>query len=230
MYNSIIISKMQADKIFALRLEQALQGVKKQVLEQAKLLDMGVTRLSFYASCFASNYQDVCASQKQEDIRFMEALVQLLKHNDIIREMVAIYVDQFLKGVKEERIPKIQRLLSKMGADIASTSMSNQAFSSAITASVYYSVSMRLSIDSKLNKISAIAVTATGLYGHVQQAASAAQRLKMRNKPYYLALYSLKLEMLYFLIEPVISRNDHFFRPSMATDSEVASAIMGMIR
>ncbi|HGI5918223.1 hypothetical protein [Yersinia enterocolitica] len=89
---------------------------------------------------------------------------------------------------------------------------------------------MKLSIDNKLNKISAIAVTATGLYGHVQQAASAAQRLKMRNKPYYLALYSLKLEMLYFLIEPVISRNDHFFRPSMATDSEVASAIMGMIR
>ncbi|MCU5771363.1 hypothetical protein N5923_06720 [Erwiniaceae bacterium BAC15a-03b] len=225
---SIIITKMQADRMLALRLDRALQGVKKQLLEQAENLEQGITRLLFYSSCFTDNYQDVCAQQKQEDTRFLEGLVQLVKHRDIIHVMVEIYVEQIMNNLDSSRISNIQRSMMKMGSSIATSSLTNQSFSGLITAAICYSTGMSFSVDSKLSAISAIAVTAAGMYGRVQLAANAANRLKIFNSIYYQALYSQELEMMYFLIEPVMSRNDHF-SILMASDDEIASAIMRLI-
>lgn len=56
MGNSILITKMQADSLLAVRLEKALVGVKDTMLEQASRMQLGATRLVYYASCFTDNY------------------------------------------------------------------------------------------------------------------------------------------------------------------------------
>lgn len=85
MYHSDwIIQHIQAEKLMALQLENALSGVKDQVLQQARKISDGATRLLFYTSCFTENYQDVCARLKAEDLRFAEGIQQLIKDRNII--------------------------------------------------------------------------------------------------------------------------------------------------
>ncbi|MGP3594295.1 hypothetical protein [Vagococcus sp. WN89Y] len=227
--NNQIIDKLQADKLLGLRLEHALKGVQKEVLAQANRVQEGATRLLFYTSCFTQNYQDVCANQKKEDTRFLEALTQLVSGRDIIYSMLKIYVDQLLQNLMPERIQKIQKILLKTGVNIASATLTNQALSAAIVAAACYSFGLTFSIDRKLAKIAAGAVTIAGYYGYVQEAADAANRLKQQNGMYYHALYAEKLEMMYFLIEPVISRNVNL-SILRSTDEDIAEAIKRIIK
>jgi len=106
---------MQADSLLGVRLDKALAGVKDAVLDQARHVNMGVTRLAFYSSCFTDNYQDVCAAQKSEDVRFMEALVQLVKRHDVIKRMFQIYVEHLLSTRSSESTRRIQQALIKKG-------------------------------------------------------------------------------------------------------------------
>ncbi|WP_370418385.1 hypothetical protein AB9Q29_003905 [Pantoea vagans] len=113
--NHTVITKMQADSLLGVRLDKALAGVKDAVLDQARHVNMGVTRLAFYSSCFTDNYQDVCAAQKSEDVRFMEALVQLVKRHDVIKRIFQIYVEHLLSTRSSESTRRIQQALIKKG-------------------------------------------------------------------------------------------------------------------
>ncbi|ORM90318.1 hypothetical protein HA50_23910 [Pantoea cypripedii] len=227
--NSTIITKMQADSLLGVRLEKALNGVRNTVLEQTSRIQLGVTRLVYYTSCFTDNYRDVCTGQKNEDVRFLEALVQLAKQGNVVTGMLEIYVNQFLRGLTPDRIRRIEALLIRKGANIASGSMTNQGLAYAIVLAICSSFGARVAIDTKLAKISVAAVTIVSYYGYVQEAADAANRLKQRNSPYYYALYSEKLEMLYFVIEPIISKNAYLLS-SPSSDEQIADAIMRIIR
>lgn len=227
--NSTIATKMQADKFLASRLEQALSGVKAQILEQAKNIQTGATRLAFFASCFTDNYQDVCARQKAEDIRFALNIVGLTHKGSVIERMVKIYVDFLLQNMTPERLQRIQRGLLRQGAHFASGSLTNQAFGAAVTFAICSSFGLSVSMDATLLKYSTLSVTIVGAYAYVQKAADAADRLRRQNGIYYHALYSEKLEMLYFLIEPVISRNPSLNR-ILSSDDEIADAIMRIVR
>ncbi|ARJ44248.1 hypothetical protein B1H58_09360 [Pantoea alhagi] len=228
--NTTLITKMQADQLLAVRMEKALGGVKDAILEQATRMQQGATRLVYYTSCFTVNYQGVCSGQKTEDVRFLEALVQLVKHPHVIERMLKIYVDLLLRNSQEQnRIRHIQQALIKKGANIATSSLTSQAFSSAIVAAIGYSFGATIAMDTKLAKISAASVTIVSYYGYVQEAADAAHRLRQQIPVFYQALYAIKLEMLYFIIEPLITRNAHLHTfPS--SEDEIADAIMRIIR
>ncbi|CNI57241.1 hypothetical protein [Yersinia pekkanenii] len=76
------------------------------------------------------------------------------------------------------------------------------------------------------------AVMVLSTYGRVQQAAEAAEaanRLKLRNNTYYTALRISNVEMLYFLIEPYLTKNAHFGIRNMS-DSELISTLDRLIR
>lgn len=211
--NSDLITKMQADNLLAVRLEKALGGVKDSVLDQARRMQLGARRLAYYTSCFTDNYQDVCTAQKTEDVRFLEGLTQLVKQHNVATRMFEIYLNQLLQGLTSERIGRIQKILIGKGATIASGAMTNQALAYAIVASVSYKFGLRIGVNTKLAKISVAAVTIVSYYGYVQEAAEAANRLRLGHQGYYYALYAEKLEMLYFIIEPVIGISDHHFLP-----------------
>ncbi|WP_244153021.1 hypothetical protein [Kosakonia oryziphila] len=225
----MILDKIQADKYLALRLEEALAGVRDEMLEQGKNLQAGATRAIYYTSCFTQNYQDVCAKQKKEDIRFMLAIVKLVREHDVIQRMIRIYIDMLLQNLTPDRIRHIQQELVKQGATFASGSVTNQSLSAAITMTICYSFSLSVTVERALLRHGTKGVMIVGMYGYVQDAAKAADRLKQVNWMYYRALYAETLEMLYFLVEPVISRNPALTR-LLSSDVDIANGIMRMIR
>jgi hypothetical protein len=52
---------------------------------------------------------------------------------------------------------------------------------------------------------------------------------KQQNGMYYHALYSEQMEMMYFLVEPIIGRNPALIR-LLSSDEAIAEAIMRIIR
>ncbi|WP_223300513.1 hypothetical protein [Pantoea sp. At-9b] len=110
----------------------------------------------------------------------MEALVQLVKRHDVIGRMFEIYVDHLLRNNTTDRLQRIQKALIKKGANIATSSLTNQAFSSAIVAAIGYSFGATIAMDTKLAKISAASATIVSYYGYVQEAADAACRIRLQ--------------------------------------------------
>lgn len=224
MYHSdLIINGIDANKQMALQLDKALSGVKDQALEQASKIGDGATRLLYYISCFTDNYQDVCARLKEEDLRFLDGIAQLVTKRDIIYRMVHIYFEEIFRLKTRSQLEAIQSSLLRAGVVISASTLNNQAFVIGITTTVCLGISFNASIIKWTSKTSALAVTGLGLYGTVQHASESAERLRRMAPMYYHALYLQKLEMMYFLVEPV-------FMKARAFDNNVIDTIINMVK
>jgi hypothetical protein len=220
---------MDAHKILALKLEHALTGVKDEVLKQAHQINDGATRLSYQLSCFTENYQDVCLRLRKEDSRFLKGIVQLIKHRNVIYKMLYIYIKSLLDNKSENRIHNIQRNLINLGVSISSSMLSSQAFIYSATMAVCSSVHTNIWMKEKITSFSTYAVLGLKFYGFVEQASRSANHLKNYNAYYYNLLYQEELEMMFFLIEPVIMRPP-ILNQAYASDSDIAYAISRMIK
>ncbi|MDH0088877.1 MULTISPECIES: hypothetical protein [Enterobacter] len=228
-YSDSLITSMDANKILALKLDHALTGVKDEVLKQAQLLDDGATRLSYQLSCFTENYQDVCLRLRKEDSRFLTGIVQLIKHRDIIYKMLYIYIKSLLINKSEKRIHNIQINLMRLGVSISSSMLSSQAFIYSATIAIGSSVHTNIWMKEKITSFSTYAVLGLKVYGIVEQASRSANHLKSNNAYYYNLLYQEELEMMFFLIEPIIMRSP-ILNQAYASDSDIAYAISRMIK
>ncbi|EOZ9570691.1 hypothetical protein ABLD45_RS02945 [Enterobacter hormaechei] len=90
-YSEEIIKQLGTDKELAVRLDKALIGVKEGVQDYVNGLGDATTRLLYYTSCLTENYQDVCKKLGSEDVRFICALYELVKHRNVIFRMLNIY-------------------------------------------------------------------------------------------------------------------------------------------
>ncbi|MGK0702809.1 hypothetical protein ACSFCW_04835 [Yokenella regensburgei] len=230
-YSNTIIDGIQADKIMALKLDEALTGVRDDIISQLKTIEAGATRLTYYASCFTDNYQDVCSRLRFEDRRFLYGVLQLINKRRIIFDMVRIYVDILLKHRSFEQLDSIKRKLIQLGIRISVSYGTNTGLSLAITTAICLSFSMNAAVSAGIVKYksASIAITAAGMYGIVQQAADSANHLKYFFPEYYNALYIAKLEMMYFLIHPIIQRGGNISSTYHLSDSEVAHIISRLI-
>lgn len=228
-YSDSLITSMDAHKILALKLEHALTGVKDEVLKQAHQINDGTTRLSYQLSCFTENYQDVCLRLRKEDSRFLKGIVQLIKHRNVIYKMLYIYIKSLLDNKSENRIHNIQRNLINLGVSISSSMLSSQAFIYSATMAVCSSVHTNIWMKEKITSFSTYAVLGLKFYGFVEQASRSANHLKNYNAYYYNLLYQEELEMMFFLIEPVIMRTP-ILNQAYASDSDIAYAISRMIK
>lgn len=221
--------KLQADRHLTILLDKGMKNVAEVTEEQGSIIYNGIERLSWYSSCFFDNYKDICAGLKDEDVRMMLAVKQIWIRNDVIFDMVKIYVDLILNNLTEERIKKIQKSLVKYSAVYSSSTMTNRAIAYSITKQICSNFGFKMLVREKLNMFSNYAVMVLSTYGRVQQAAEAANRLKLRNHTYYTALRVSNIEMLYFLIEPYLTKNAYFGVRNMS-DSELISTLDGLIR
>ncbi|WP_297199646.1 hypothetical protein [uncultured Pluralibacter sp.] len=159
----------------------------------------------------------------------MTSLTRLARNENVINFMMKVYVALLLQNYDEHHdLTKVQRLvknLTKMEAKFAIGSLTKQGVSAGITSSAVYSFSLTTTIESKMFKYSTWAVSFADLYGVVQDAADAAQRLKLRDGIFYNALYHEKIEILYFLIEKIIERNPPILR-AISSEQNVAESIM----
>ena len=228
-YSDSLITSMDAHKILALKLEHALTGVKDEVLKQAHQINDGATRLSYQLSCFTENYQDVCLRLRKEDSRFLKGIVQLIKHRNVIYKMLYVYIKSLLDNKSENRIHNIQRNLINLGVSISSSMLSSQAFIYSATMAVCSSVHTNIWMKEKITSFSTYAVLGLKFYGFVEQASRSANHLKNYNAYYYNLLYQEELEIMFFLIEPVIMRTP-ILNQAYASDSDIAYAISRMIK
>lgn len=224
MYHSDLILKgIKADELMASQLEKALIGVKDQALQQGSKIGDGATRLVYYTSCFTDNYQDVCAKLKEEDLRFLDGIAEVVKRRDIIYRLVHIYVEEIFRFKTREQLSAINSGLLKAGVIISSNTLNNQTFVIGITTAVCLGIGFNSSIVAWTGKTAALTVTGLGLYGIVQQAADSAERLRLQAPMYYQALHMQRLEMMYFLVEPT-------FMKAQAFESDITNAIINMVK
>lgn len=224
MYHSDLILKgIKADELMASQLEKALIGVKDQILQQASKIGDGATRLVYYTSCFTDNYQDVCAKLKEEDLRFLDGIAEVVKRRDIIYRLVHIYFEEIFRFKTREQLSAINSGLLKAGVIISSNTLNNQTFIIGITTAVCLGIGFNSSIVAWTGKTAALTVTGLGLYGIVQQAADSAERLRLQAPMYYQALHMQRLEMMYFLVEPT-------FMKAQAFESDITNAIINMVK
>ena len=228
-YSDAIIDKMASDKDLAMRLDSAVSGVKNQIFEQASRMQDGATRIAFYSSCFTDNYQDVCSRLKSEDVRFFEALYQLVKDRKIISALIQVYVELILKNKTVQQLENIKRLLMKMSVNISTSSLTTQSFTLGVTTAICLGSNVSSSIVAKVSKVSGVAVASLGVYGYIQKAAESAERLQAMHPAYYNALYMRKLEMMYFLVEPIFLKAG-LYMERISSDNEIANLIVRLVR
>ncbi|WHP29405.1 hypothetical protein QMG90_11200 [Trabulsiella odontotermitis] len=228
-YNNEVISYLQANKILALKLDHALAGVGKAVSNQIETIGAGATRALYYTSCFTDEYQDVCQQQKNEDIRFKNGVIYLLRHGDVAYNMLRLYFEETFRYKTFDQLKLIKQKLMAANIHIAVSSLTNAGFAFATASFVAAGMNLRFELISLAGRRAGGVVAAAGIYGIVQKAAESAHRLHINYPAYYSALYAQELEMMYFLIEPLFERAEAF-KAQWGSDSEIADIITRMVR
>lgn len=227
-YSYQVIRYLQQNNILANQLDHAVSGVKEAVLNQIEMTGAGARRLLYYTSCFTDEYKDVCQQQKTEDIRFAKGVYHLLRHEDVIYEMLNIYFNEILRYKTSEQLQHIKHLLMATNIHIAASSLTNLGFASATATAVSLGLNFHQNIAALAGRMGGGIVMATGFYGIVQKAADSAQSLYIESPIYYQALHTHELEMMYFLIDPLFKRAEVF--QHVASDENIANIITRMIR
>lgn len=231
-YSEEIIRKIGTDKELAVRLDKALAGVKEGVVDYLNGLEDGVTRLLYYTSCLTDNYQDVCNKLISEDKRFLFSLYELIKHRDVIFRMIKIYIETLLKNKSEVEKKSILEKLTPFTTRYSIKYISKNGLIYAVTSYICYGNKMNLVVqDALMKKIGSRVgwvVGGANIYGIVQHAAESANNLKHFCPLFYNALYREGLEMLYFLIEPIIMKAG-YLNISLASDEEITQALKRMM-
>lgn len=171
----------------------------------------------------------MCSNLAHEDLRFLEGLLQLVVRPNVVFDMVQIMVNDIVGNQSEEKIQKIHLILLQKGAQFSSSRYTSKAFTYSISTAICSSFGMRVAIDSLITRISKNAVGVVSLYSYVATAAAASSRLKSRKPLVYAALRQAKLDMLYFIIEPIFSKIDTTGN-SLRSESEIAGDIMRLIK
>ncbi|WP_205952979.1 hypothetical protein GC090_20750 (plasmid) [Pantoea sp. JZ29] len=228
-YREEIINYFQANNILASKLDRALTGVMDLVSNQIDTIGAGARRALYYTSCFTDEYNDVCQQQKNEDVRFKNGVIYLLRHENIAYQMLKIYFEEIFKDKTSEQLEHIKQKLMTVNIHIAASSLTNVGFALATATSVAAGMNLSFQLSALVGRRAGQLAGAIGIYGIVQKAADSAYRLHVSNPVYYSALYTQELEMMYFLIEPLFERAEAF-NAHWASDNKIADIITKMIR
>ncbi|ELO0980540.1 TPA: hypothetical protein QH250_000005 [Enterobacter asburiae] len=230
-YSKEIIERIGSDKDLAVRLDRAVAGVKDGAIEYLNNLGDATTRLLYYTSCFTDNYQDVCTQLRSEDKRFIFGVVELVKHRDLIFRMVKIYLETMLKNRSEDEKKSILQKVIPFTTNYSVKQASKFGLIYAVTKYICYSNQMNSAVQRVLMKKVAgrtggVFLVLNG-YAMIQHAADSANNLKKNLPLFYHALYMENIEMMFFLIEPVIMKAG-YLNIYTASDNDITKAFIKM--
>jgi hypothetical protein len=228
-YGKEVTSYLQANKILALKLDHSVAGVRDAVSNQIETISAGAQRALYYTSCFTDDYQEVCQRQKIEDMRFRNSVLYLLRHGNVVYDMLKIYFEEIFKFKTNEQLENIKLMLMAVNVHISASSLTGHGFSLATAAAVAAGTNLSLNMSALAGRASGLGVTVIGIYGIVQKAADSANNLRLTYPTYYAALYAHELEMMYFLIEPTLKQSGALMA-QRASDRDIADIIANMIR
>ena len=190
--------KFQNDRRLALTTQNAVGGVLQSARGVASDIYSGMERASWYSSCFIPQYNDVCQELKTEEIRALYSIESIYRYRDVIAYMLYLYFkmisDDVDEGNPEGSARQLIRKMSAIASHMNIAGGTRYAFASA--------ASLTLSQSGFMSKI-IVERLSTKL---PQKCALAARHLKAVDSDYYWILYQAKLEMLYYFVEPAISK------------------------
>ncbi|MRS13462.1 hypothetical protein GJV06_00915 [Enterobacteriaceae bacterium RIT691] len=231
-YNQTIMDRIGSDKDLALRLDHAFAGVKDGAIDALNSMSDGATRILYYTSCLTDNYQDVCNKLQEEDKRFALGLLHLVKDYDLIYHMILLYIKVLLRHKNASQKKSILERVVSFATSYAVGQVSDAALMYSITRSICLTYQTTVAIDSALGKVIgekvAFAAAVLSGVGKMQKAADSANNLKKLCPQFYQTLYDETLEMMYFLIEPIIIKNG-YFNVDTASDEKIAATLRNML-
>ncbi|NUU66313.1 hypothetical protein HQN64_09345 [Enterobacteriaceae bacterium BIT-l23] len=221
MSNSYLKLKMQADRTLAMNIEQAVVEVGRTIADTARNVQSGAQRASWYASCLVDDYKNVCQQLTTEDTRMLLAVRQVYQRDDVVLDMVELFFRKELKKISPQGQQSIGYSISEKLASHASDKASKKALSFLIAKVITSSHRFKQSYVNMINKSSMTAVNVLSFYGKMQTAAMAARRLQFDDPTYYNELYNQKIELLYYIIEPEMSKVIRLIKSGSSNEEEI---------
>ncbi len=232
-YNKTIMNQIGTDEHLAARLDKAFAGVKDNFMESLNSMGDGAKRIAYYTSCLTDNYHDVCTKLTQEDTRFVLGLYHLVKDTDVVFHLILIYIKVLLKKRNKQQKKSILERVVPIASNYSAGQASDTVLMYTITKSICLSYSTNVGLESALGKVissrAASVSSILSLAGTMQHAADSAENLKKMCPQFYHALYIETLEMMYFLVEPIIMKKG-YFNIDTASDAKIAMVIRGMFK
>ncbi|WP_261644422.1 hypothetical protein [Erwinia mallotivora] len=211
MSDSYLKMKVQSDRQMALALTQALREIRATGMGTLEKVKLGGQRLMNYGSCLIPDnyYRNTCRELIREDRRLVLALGEIYYHNDVVLDMVEMYFRKTLNRLGAQKSMNLASFLKKEIGDKAyeyAEKSSKLALSLTIAKLVISSGDFHESHIRMVNSLSSFFVNGAVIYSKAQVASLEANKLKFQDPAYYQDLYKENLEMLYFLIEPQMSK------------------------
>ncbi|RYC38050.1 hypothetical protein [Pectobacterium zantedeschiae] len=219
--------KMESDKVLATHLGDITKKLKSNSISLTTDLYSGMERTSWYSSCLFEKYNDVCQELQYEDSRMVSAIKEVFKRDDVILDMVKIYIDNLMKDFDENKQKTIAKAILGVTSEFSTNRAIKESISYALAKFISTTLNFNASLRKTINQTSYWAITVTAFYGKVQKAAMSARHLRDINPALYALFYSQKLEMLYFLIEPILSP---YIPINSKSEEEMINLINGVIR
>lgn len=202
--------KFQSERHLALTMQNAIGGVLRSARGVASDIYSGIERVSWYSSCFIPQYNDVCQELKAEEIRTLYSIESIFKHADVIAHIFYLYLkticDDIDDGNPEGSARKLTKRIAEFSSHMNVAGATRYAFATAASIALSNSNLISKVVVERLSAKLPQGVFALQFYGIQQKCALAARHLKVINPDYYWILYQEKLEMLYYLCEPTLSK------------------------
>jgi hypothetical protein len=233
----------EAQNDFALRLDRAVEGVREMAHDAVHNIGKGGQRLLWRTSYFFEGYEDVNQRIHREDKRIILAGLQVINggmfENNVIKKFVNIYVDKLLEPHAREQSffndlhEKLVHSASPaihLAAKFKASAAAKNAIISAITEVIYIAVIRKAFIREGFRKFGMSITFAFQMYGYVDKAAVSANKLKRECPTLYWSFYASKIEMLYFIFEPLFKKGVTVIQKGKgSTANDVYLAIMDIV-
>ncbi|WP_342323488.1 hypothetical protein AAEY27_03245 [Kosakonia sp. BYX6] len=227
--------KAQSDRRMAIVLTKALREIHAGQMDTIEKVKLGGERLINYGSCFVSDeyFRRTCSEQWREDTRLVFSLTEVYKRNDVVLDMVELYFRKTLKRLGEEKsLNLVSYIKQKIGdkANDAVERSSKLALSLTIAKLIVSSADFQESHIRMVNAMSTWFVNMTTLYSRAQIASLAINKLKFQDAAYYQLLFRERIEMLYFLIEPQMSKVIYQVESGGNNEEVIGDALYEMLK
>jgi hypothetical protein len=200
-------SKMESDRRISIALEKGISKFKEGSISNIHNVYRGIERTSWYSSCAFDKYKDICNELRTEDHRMYLAIEKVYQHSDILLKIIELYINNILNNFNNENQKNIINKVLSLSVNYATATTTKLAGAYAIAKIITSSANFTSSIRVRISSTSYAAITIIDFYGRVQKAAMSARNLLITNPTYYHVLYNNNLEMLYFIVEPFLSKN-----------------------
>ncbi|CNB11841.1 hypothetical protein [Yersinia similis] len=201
--------RMEASRNLALHVDKTAAALGDVAENTINSIQMGVKRTIWRSSYFFDGYKDVYENINSEDYRMGLAVVKAIKERDIVMFMTRIYVEYLLQNFDENKQKEIFDKLLKGSAKFATSKATKLSISYAIATTLSECLYLNPKIRMKIRSYSNVSMLGFQFYGYIEKASIAASGLKRDNPAYYSLLYSQDIEMLYFILSPVLSHVIH---------------------